>query len=450
MPVRPQINVLSGNSVDIINAIRNSATNDYRNYVPIATPDAESIKTIGKIIMDSPVLQNDFITTLVNRIARVIVTSKLYQNPIQMFKKGFVEMGETIEEIFVTLAKPFQFDPATAENTLFRRELPDVRSAFHVLNYQKFYKVTISQEQLRQAFLSWEGVTDLIAKITEQIYTAASYDEFLVMKLMLAEKLLEGRIPVDVVTSNDLHDLVAEIKSVSNLMEFMSPDYNIAGVKNFALKENQYLLINAKYDAYIDVNVLASAFNMDKAQFMGHRVLVDGFGKLDLARLSELFADEITAGKMTLPTAAECADLDDVPCVIIDGDWFMVFDNLEQFTEQYNGEGLYWNYFYHVWKTFSVSPFANSTTFLTSAPTITSVTVTPATLTTSAGSQVMLSAAVVGSTFAPKSVKWETTVGEINGAGVLTIPATATGTITVTATSTFDSTKSDTATITIQ
>ena len=38
----------------------------------------------------------------------------------------------------------------------------DVRAAFHTMNYQKFYKATISNDQLRQAFLSWQGITDLI------------------------------------------------------------------------------------------------------------------------------------------------------------------------------------------------------------------------------------------------------------------------------------------------
>ena len=32
------------------------------------------------------------------------------------------------------------------------------------MNYQKYYKTTIQNDQLRQAFLSWQGITDLIAK----------------------------------------------------------------------------------------------------------------------------------------------------------------------------------------------------------------------------------------------------------------------------------------------
>ena len=135
MPTRPQVKTLSGNSVDILNAIRNSATQNYKDYIPVATKDAE------------------FLSALVNRIGRVLITSKMYSNPIEMFKKGMLEFGETVEEIFVNIAKPFQFDQSIAEKEVFKREIPDVRSAFHVMNYQKFYKSTISDRELKQAFL---------------------------------------------------------------------------------------------------------------------------------------------------------------------------------------------------------------------------------------------------------------------------------------------------------
>lgn len=167
MPNKPALVTLTNSSVDVLNAIRNSASMNYQNYVPIATPDADSIRKIGAIIMDNVTLQNEFVNALVNRIGRVIVTSKLYDNPWASFKKGMLEFGENIEEIFVELAKAQQYDPSVAENQFAKRVIPDIRSAFHILNYKKFYKNTIQNNSLRQAFLSWDGITDLIAKIVE-------------------------------------------------------------------------------------------------------------------------------------------------------------------------------------------------------------------------------------------------------------------------------------------
>ena len=343
MATKPKIRTLTNSSVDILNAIRNSATQNYRDYVPKATADAESIKAIGNIIMDYPNLQNEFLSALVNRIGRVLITNKTYDNPWAMFKQGILDFGETVEEIFVNLAKPFQFDPAVAENTVFKREMPDVRSAFHVMNYQKFYKTTVQNDQLRQAFLSWEGITDLIAKIIEALYTAANYDEFQTMKYLLAVNILNGRFhPVQIseVSTANMKGIISTIKGVSNKLEFLSGDYNVAGVKNNSLKSDQYFIVDTNFDATMDVEVLASAFNMDKAEFLGRRVLVDGFGELDKERLAELFADDPTYVELT---DAQLTALNTIPCLIVDKDYFMIFDNFINITEQYNGEGLYWN-----------------------------------------------------------------------------------------------------------
>ena len=453
MATKPKIVTLTNSSVDILNVIRNNATINYKNYVPVATADAESIREIGAIIMDSPQLQNEFLSALVNRIGRVLVTSKMYDNPWSMFKKGTLEFGETIEEIFVNIAKPFQFDPNVAETNLFKREIPDVRSAFHIMNYQKYYKTTIQNDQLRQAFLSWQGITDLIAKIVDAMYTGANYDEFQTMKYMLAKHILNGRmypVTIPAVTDANMKSIVSIIKGVSNNYEFMSNKYNVAGVQNFSKKKDQYLLINSNFDATMDVEVLASAFNMDKTQFAGQRVLVDSFGSLDIERLNILFANDPTYTEIS---ESDLQALDKIPCVLVDRDWFMIFDNFYNFTEQYNGEGLYWNYWYHVWKTFSVSPFANNALFIPGVPTVESVTVSPAEATVKAGQTISLSAVVQTEYFAPQSVNWTSnTEGvTVSKGGLVTVGAdvSAGTSVTITATSVYDNAKSGTSTITV-
>lgn len=452
MAVKPRIVTLTNSSVDVLNVIRNNASQNYKDYVPVATANAESIREIGAVIMDYPPLQNEFLSALVNRIGRVLITSRMYENPWSMFKKGMLEFGETVEEIFVNIAKPFQFDPAVAESTVFKREIPDVRSAFHIMNYQKYYKATIQNDQLRQAFLSWEGITDLIAKIVDAMYTGANYDEFQVMKYMLAKRILNGQLfPVTIPTveTTTMKAIVSTIKGVSNKFEFLSSKYNLAGVQTHTKKSDQYLLINAKFDAEMDVEVLASAFNMDKAEFAGHRVLVDSFGDLDIGRLNVLFANDPTYTEIS---EDELQALDAIPAIMVDKDFFMIFDNFYNFTEQYNGEGLYWNYWYHVWKTFSVSPFANNAIFIAGTPSVTSVTVSPATANVSAGQKVQLSAVVHTTDFAPQSVVWTLTSGDkvtVTQSGLVIIGSDATGEIVVTATSVYDNTKSDSATITV-
>ena len=449
MPTKPQVNTLNANSVEILNTLRANASPNYQDMVPYAEGSLDSVREIGAIIMQYPALQNEFLSALVNRIGMVLVTSKLYSNPWSFMKQGMLEFGETIEEIFVNIAKPFEFNQERSETTIFKREIPDVRAAFHVMNYTKFYKATISNDQLRQAFLSWNGITDLIARIVDAMYTGANYDEFITMKYLLAKHLIAGNIyanQIDTVSTENMKSIVATIKGVSNSLEFLSNKYNYNGVETYTNKSDQYILVNAKFDATMDVEVLASAFNMDKAEFMGRRVLVDSFGNLDNARLKLLFAED---PNYTEISEDDLQALDNIPAVMVDRYFFMIFDNFYNFTEQYNGEGLYWNYWYHTWKTFSISPFHNAVAFVPGAPTITSVTVEPSTASGSVGSTIQLSAEVVSTNFAPKTVTWSSSSENVtvNSNGLVTIGSGASGSIT--ATSTYDTNKSGTCTITI-
>ena len=356
-------------SVDVLNAIRNEADTSYKNYVPIATPDADSIRKIGAVIMDSPDLRNQFVTALVNRIGRVLVMSKMYDNPLKVLKKGVLEFGEVIENVFIELAKPFQYNPAEAVGNVFKRENPDVRVAFHVMNYQKFYKDTIDDKQLSLAFLTWDGVTDFINRIINTMYTAAEYDEFLVTKYMIAREILNGRIG-QIGTFSTNKAAVTSARAVSNKFTFMSPNYNIAGVRTHTPKDRQYIIMTADFEAETDVDVLAAAFNMDKAEFYGRRLVIDGFDQLDSVRLNELLgaekavpADPGNVGytkNFVEFTDAELTLLGGVKFVIVDEDYFMIYDNFIEFVSLRNPEGVSWNYWLHTWKTFSVNPFGQA------------------------------------------------------------------------------------------
>ena len=450
MPTRPTKVTLDTNVMNVLNAIRNNNSNYYKDYVPPMT-DVSELRQIGKIIMDVPALQNEFLSALINRIALVRITSKMFDNPWAKFKKGFLEYGEVIEEVFVDLIRVYEFDAEKAETDLFKRVAPDVRAAFHVMNYQKFYKVTIERQKLAKAFLSAAGMNDLITYIMTAIYTSASYDEFLTMKYMLARNILNCRmypIEIDAVAEANMKSIVTTVKGTSNLLEFPSRKYNPAGVFQHTDKSDQYILIDTQFDAAMDVNVLASAFNMDRAQFMGNRVAIDGFGSLDNERLAELFADDPNYVEIT---AEEQAALNEIPLAVVDENFFMIYDNLNEFREVENGQGLYWNYFYHQWKTFSTSPFSNAIVYVPATPAVTSVDVTPATATVSAGTSLALTTTVVTTGYAPQTVTYtsDTAGVTITEGGVVQIDEGVSGTVIITVASTFDPTKTDTVTLTV-
>ncbi len=366
MPRKVAVSTLNASTIDILNVIRDNASLAYQNSVPtVAT--VTDIPKVGEVLYGTPAFANEFINALINRIAIVRVKSATFNNPYARLKKGFVEYGETIEEIFVGITKAFTFSQEKAESRELKQYKPNVKSAFHAMNWKVLYPVSISMEQLKQAFLSAEGVTDLIAKITDAIYTAANYDEFLLFKYLIIKSVTAGKFKPIAVDGSTMTNYATAFRAKSNLLPFMSSEYNAAGVKNTTPRERQIIMMDAEFNASFDVNVLAAAFHMEKADFMGSLYLVDSFTTFDNDRFEVIRSESDGLEEVT---AAELALMDKVKAILVDEDWFQVYDNLAQFTEKFIASGLRWNYFYHTWKTISTSPFANALVFVDNSATI--------------------------------------------------------------------------------
>lgn len=430
--------------------------------IQIQTTTTEGLHQIGQLITEYQPYRNAFIDTLINRVAMVIVTSKTWNNPWSVFKRGSLDLGESIEEVFVNIARPFDFNPDKAEKEVFKREFPDVRVTFHKLNYMKYYKVSISQQQLRTAFLAWSGITDLVTRIVDSLYTGMNYDEYIVMKYMLCRAVLNGGISgfkvADFTSPSNLGDLIASVKGVVNSMEILSNKYNSAGVMNAIQRGDVYCIIDTFLDARVDVNVLASAFNMDKTEFVGRKILIDGWANHDTARLAMLFEND---ANYTPFTAEELETLSGIGAIVCERDLWMVFDALQEMENINNGQGLYWNYWLHVWRLFSISPFAQAVVFTKDTFSITDVTVANAdgtaisgTVTVPKGGSKQFTADVNGTGTYNNGVTWSLSGANESGTyimgGTLRVATNETATtLTLTATSIADPSQSGTLSITV-
>lgn len=356
---------LNASTIDILNVIRQNASYDYQQNVPVVEK-ATQIPQLGEIICGTPALANQFLNALVNRIALVRAQSVTFNNPYSRLKKGYLEFGETVEDIFVSIAKVVDYDPDKGEGREFKRSLPDVRSQFHIMNWRVMYPVTIQDEDLRRAFLSEQGVTDLIAKIVESVYTAAEYDEFLLFKYLIIKAVTKGQMYPVAVDDSNMSNYATAFRSKSNAITFPKTTYNAASVRNNTPRERQVIFMDSDFNAKYDVEVLAAAFNMDKATFMGSLFLIDDFTTFDNERFEVIrdYSDGIEE-----VTSTELALMANVKAVLLDENWFQCYDNMNKFTEKYVASGLYWNYFYHTWKTISSSQFANAIVFVANTAT---------------------------------------------------------------------------------
>lgn len=363
MPRRVTMSTLNASTVDIINTIRANASYNYQNQVP-EVAQAVDIPAVGDILLGTPALANEFLNALMNRIALVRVNSVTFNNDYADLKKGFLQNGETVEEVFVNLTKAREFSAEKAASREFKRTIPDVRSAFHAINWKVQYPMTIQYEDLRMAFTSPDGVTDLIAKMVGSLSTSADYDEYLLFKYLMIKAITKGKMLGAKIDPANKNDSAVQFRSFSNKLRFVSNKFNASGVHTATPVADQYIFMDSEFNAKYDVETLAGAFNMDKADFIGRLKLVDDWGTFDNDRFDVIRANSTMLEEVTTD---ELAIMKNVRAVLVDKEWFQVYDNLAAMTEADVKSGLYWNYFYNVWKTVSSSPFSNAVVFVEQA-----------------------------------------------------------------------------------
>lgn len=358
---------LDARSIDILNVIRNNASYAYQKDIPKIEKE-QDIPKVGEILYGNPTHSNEFINALINRIALVRMQSATFNNPYKHLKKGYLEFGETVEDIFVGIIRAVKYDPEKGASREFKRTLPNVQSVFHVTNLKVMYPITIEKQTLKRAFTSADGVTNLITSIIDQVYQSAEYDEYLLFKYLLIKAISHGKLYPQAIDTANMNSVAVAFRGKSNLLPIdMTGRFNEAHVQNNTPVDKQCIFMDADFNAKFDVEVLASAFNMNKADFIGKLHLIDDFSSFDNERFEEIRKDstgieEVTKEELTL--------MKNVKGVLLDEDWFQVYDNLFEFDETSVGSGLYWNYWLHVWKTISYSPFANAIVFVDSAATI--------------------------------------------------------------------------------
>lgn len=404
----------------------------------------QDIKPIGKLIMSNERYKNAFINT-VNMIGLTVINRNYWQDPWETFtERGTLPMGQSVRELDVDIADVFDYNTYVNNTTHFLETVvPNVFNYIHDLNYQKFYKTTTSDDQMAMAFTQEDGLFDFIEVIISSLWTGYQYDKYIVNKYMLCRRILDGTITsheIDNYGSLTPRQRVTEMKSVSNKMAFLSPNYNPAGLHKATASGDQILILDTYSEAEISTEVLATSFFRNDAEFKTRLAMIDGFNEHETARLLALL------GTQYVPfTDDELTALGNVAGVIIDREWFQnynyAFNNDAEngadgtrATNFFNPETLKNNHWLHVWKVISSSPFKQAVVFTKNiTPAVSSVSVSPSTATTIPGQRLQLAATVTTTGFANKAVAWSidrdseadtSKQATINQEGVLNIPST--------------------------
>lgn len=334
------------NLQEILNTIRDNASDMYQERIPEATRN--NITDIQEVMTDpnNAVVTNEFMSMLLNLVIKQVIHSKLFSDPLKSLKKGKKPLGDTVEEIYANFLKAKQYDPTGAE--LLNRELPDVKAVYHRMNRQDKYKVTVNPESLFKAFASYDKLQSFIANIINSLYNSSELDEFVLMKQLIKQAMEQNAMKVvevaDPCTSEaNAKAFIKTVKTVSGDMTFPNSNNNAwltaqstdtNPLITFSRKNEQVLILSNPTDVAVNVDVLASVFNMSVAEFNDTRkIIIDAFPDPDIRG------------------------------ALVDEQFFQVFDDLVLFKDFENSEGLYKNYYLHIWQTLAYSPLVNAVVF---------------------------------------------------------------------------------------
>lgn len=336
--------------VKTFNLVRQDASTVFMDTIPSATED--NIATLGNLLFDdnyAPQL-NEFVSTLINRIGLTVVRDKMFNNPLASLKKGSVPLGTDIQELY---ENPAEAEAYELSNTGMAKILtiadPDTKVAYYRRNRQDKYKKTIAREALRGAFVSWDKFEAFVSALINSLYSGASIDEFKYTKSLVRGAYDNNKAIVETVSApvdeSTGKAFMKKVNTLYRMMKFPSENYNAYNkIKNptkrmvtWTEPERIVIMLRADIIANIGTDVLAGAFQLSQTDFLARLIEVDSFGD------------------------------DKILGFIGDESFFQIYDNLMRADEWYNAEVMAWQYYYHVWQTFAISPFADGCILATSA-----------------------------------------------------------------------------------
>ena len=345
-----------------LNAIREMSIKNntaYHQYVPIITEDTD-IGTFGTPILNTPVVMNEFVSNLVNRIVYTQFERKYFRNPLQVLEGDRIPLGYAGQEIYVNPAKGRKYNVNDFAGLLVKYEA-DVKVQYTAVNMDLQYPVTVSRHKLKQAFVSWDALDSFIGELSNSLYNGAYIDEYQYTKELVSGAYKSNQAQIVQIQAPTTKQLAEEfvVNARTHYLNFQTPssEFNawdkVGGegrpVKTWTNPEDIVFLIRNDIRSYLDVSILANAFNIDKTTLLGNILPVDNFNIYDEEE-NLIFDGSNIVG------------------MIADKSWFRIKRQDMYLDEFYNANNRTWQYYLNLTKMYNYSLFANGVIFATELP----------------------------------------------------------------------------------
>ena len=342
-------------NVTFVKALTTATSQEFKDRIGSTTQ--ANIKKVGETITTYPTLKNEFINVLTNQVSKQLFFNKVWENPYKMFNRGQLPYGKSIESIFVDIVKGKDRTRQTNANNLasdlLSRQTPNVKVEYYTENFQQQYPTTISDEELKGAFRTANGLSEMTARILQAPLTGAEFDQFLMIKHALANlKTAQVKITKTAYTGMTAKEkanlITTTVKAYVKKLKFLSNDYNAQGVMTFSRPTDLYLFVPADISAFLDVEQLATAFNISKVELPTRVLDIDNFQKVN------------TGNDASSKPYVEDTD---ALFYLIDKDAIQLYETLNESESFRNPQAKYTNIWFDRWGIIASCHFANAIKF---------------------------------------------------------------------------------------
>lgn len=343
-----------------LNEIRNTSIENgtlYHKQVDEILPTTD-ISALSSVLFDNDNLMNEFLNVLVKRIIYTqVVNYKLFNNPLKFLEGDKMPLGAIGQEIFINPAEGRKFDVDDFAGLLAKYE-SDVKVQYMHLNSDIQYPVTITRAKLKDAFVSWANLESFVDAISQSLYNGAYIDRYNFTKGLVTEAYNNNSVIVEKITKPTTEaqakEFLTRARTIFLNMQEPTPDYNawrkVGGygkdVLTWTDAEDIVFLIRNDLASYLDVNVLASAFNIEKASLLGRIKYVQDFSVRD------------KKGNVIL-------DGSNILGIMADKAWFRIKNQETTMDEFYNANNRCWNMYLNDVNMYQYSLFCNAVVFAT-------------------------------------------------------------------------------------
>ena len=354
---------------EALNEIRETLVQDnsvYQSQIPVVEHYTSS-QVYGQSLLALPSdLRNKFIQSLVNRIAYTKFQMDYFENPLRELANDELPLGAIGQDIYVNPARGRVYNIDDFAGLLAKYE-SDVKVEYNELNFDVQYPVTIIRKELEKAFTSWGDFESFLMGISQSLYNGAYIDDYNYTRKLITNAYKNNNVQMGTFsfanasapTESELKGLIAKLRELYLNFQSPSTEYNAWGkvggygraIVSWSNPRDIVVFLSNKLASVIDVNVLASAFNIDKTDLMGRVYYVPDFSQKD---------DE---GNVIV-------DGSNIYAFICDRRWFKIRDKAMFMDEFYNANNRSWQQFLNVIKSFNYSLFANDYMLVGAVPSI--------------------------------------------------------------------------------